>query len=50
MNHDEEKKVVLPLSEIYCAPDRRCCGYGNDCPGLYKVLPTGRIVWEGCGC
>ena len=50
-NKDEVKKVVLPMYIPGCQPDRRCCAYGDDCPGKMQYFPqTNKYVFGGCGC
>jgi hypothetical protein len=47
---NNDKKVVEAQVAIVCKKDRDCCGYGEDCPGTYKVFPSGQVVFDHCGC
>ncbi len=51
MSEDHKtKEIILPQSELICKPDRRCCSYGSDCPGEFKITPVGDVVFNRCGC
>lgn len=47
---NEKKKVILPMSEYYCARVAGCCAHNANCYGTRKLLPTGVTVLHTCGC
>lgn len=47
----EIKNVILPMAEVGCMMDRRCCGFGNDCPATFLYYrETNHYVFDHCVC
>jgi len=45
-----EQEVIMPLLQIFCKPDPRCCMDGKTCPATYTMNSSGQTAFYKCSC